>query len=216
MMLGLGTGAPEALRAFHGTDGETPIPRMREYIEVLRRSWDYLASGAGPAFDGAHYRFNPPPVNPWGARELVRPQIPIYLAAMKPQMLALAGRLADGWIGYFFTPGMLDEYVRPHLEKGARKAGRNVDEIEMSVEMVCSISVDRRVAMARARRQVGFYAVHPTTNFLMADYGLAEDVRELRRRFRAEGVEAFAHTRDRKSTRLNSSHIQKSRMPSSA
>jgi len=51
--------------------------------------------------------------------------------------------------------------------------------------------------MARARHQVGFYAVHPTTDWLMADYGLLDEVTDLRKRFRAEGAGAFAHTSDR-------------------
>ena len=197
MMLGIGTGAPEALRAFHNTDGEAPIPRMREYIDVLRRSWEFLATGSAQPFEGEHFAFRPPPVNPWGAREMARPQIPIYLAAMRPHMLRLCGGRADGWIGYFYTPELLDSYVRPHLAQGVAKAGRGDVDIEVCVEMVCSISHDRELAMMRARRQVGFYAVHPITDSLMAEYGLIDDVNELRKRFRAQGVDAFAHTSDR-------------------
>lgn len=51
--------------------------------------------------------------------------------------------------------------------------------------------------MMRARRQVGFYAVHPITDSLLTQYGLIDDVWELRKRFRAQGVDAFAHTSDR-------------------
>ena len=197
MMLGVGTGAPEALRAFHNSDGEAAIPRTREYIDVLHRSWEFLATGTAQPFDGEHFRFRPPPVNPWGAREMVRPQIPVYLAAMRPHTLRLCGSRADGWIGYFYSPELLDSYVRPHLAQGAAKAGRSDSDIEICVEMVCSISPDRQLAMMRARRQVGFYAVHPITDSLMTDYGLIDDVNELRARFRGEGVDAFAHTSDR-------------------
>jgi alkanesulfonate monooxygenase SsuD/methylene tetrahydromethanopterin reductase-like flavin-dependent oxidoreductase (luciferase family) len=197
MMLGIGTGAPEALRAFHSSHGDSPIPRMREYLDVLRRSWEFLSTGMAAQFDGDHFTFRPPPVNPWGAREMVRPQIPVYLAAMRPHMLQLCGSRADGWIGYFFTPELIESYVRPHLAQGAAKAGRSDSEIEVCIEMVCSISPDRELAMSRARRQVGFYAVHPITDGLMRDYGLIDDVNDLRARFRSEGVEAFAHTTDR-------------------
>ncbi|MUL65907.1 hypothetical protein BOO86_15635 [Mycobacterium sp. CBMA 234] len=197
MMLGIGTGAQEALRSFHSSDGEHPIPRMREYLEVLERSWEFLATGKGTRYDGEHYRFRPPPVNPWGPREMIRPRVPVYLAAMRPHMLRLCGSRADGWIGYFFTPELLDSFVRPHLAAGAATAGREVSDIEICVEMVCSVSPDRDLAIARARRQVGFYAVHSITDSLMNDYGLSSDVNELRLRFRTEGVEAFAHTSDR-------------------
>jgi alkanesulfonate monooxygenase SsuD/methylene tetrahydromethanopterin reductase-like flavin-dependent oxidoreductase (luciferase family) len=43
MKLGLGTGVPEFLSAFHSTDFKRPIKRLGEYVEVLRRSWAYLA-----------------------------------------------------------------------------------------------------------------------------------------------------------------------------
>ena len=197
MMLGIGTGAPEALRAFHSSHGNAPIPRMREYIDVLRRSWQYLSTGRAEKYDGEHFQFRPPPVNPWGPRDMVRPEIPLYLAAMRPQMIRLCGAQADGWIGYFFTPELLDSYVRSNLAQAAAKAGRDLVDIEICVEMVCSISPDRELAMTRARHQVGFYAVHPTTDSLMADYGLIDEVNELRKRFRSEGAGAFAHTSDR-------------------
>src|SRR5205085_12149411 len=77
------------------------------------------------------------------------------------------------------------------------KAGRDASQIETCIEMVCSVSPDRELAMARARRQVGFYAVHSITDSLMKHYGLTDDINDLRSRFRSEGVEAFAHTSDR-------------------
>src|SRR4051794_40719603 len=43
MNLGLGTGVPEFLAAFHSTDFQRPVGRLREYVECLRRSWAYLA-----------------------------------------------------------------------------------------------------------------------------------------------------------------------------
>ena len=115
-----------------------------------------------------------------GSRDMIRPRVPVYLAAMRPHMLRLCGRYADAWIGYFFTPELLDTLVRPHLEEGAAKAGRDASQIETCIEMVCSVSPDRELAMARARRQVGFYAVHSITDSLMKHYGLSA-TRQLRR-----------------------------------
>jgi alkanesulfonate monooxygenase SsuD/methylene tetrahydromethanopterin reductase-like flavin-dependent oxidoreductase (luciferase family) len=62
MLLGLGTGVPEFLTAFHSTEFSKPVARMREYIEVLRRSWQYLHAGEAEAFQGERYRFLPPPM----------------------------------------------------------------------------------------------------------------------------------------------------------
>jgi alkanesulfonate monooxygenase SsuD/methylene tetrahydromethanopterin reductase-like flavin-dependent oxidoreductase (luciferase family) len=196
-IFGVGTGAPEALRAFHNTKATEPVARMREYIDVVRRSWEYLATSKAERFEGRHYRFAPPQLNPWGERELVRPDIPIWLAAMGPKMLQLCGEQASGWLGYFATPELLDEYVRPNLAKGAKRGHRDAGDIEIFVELVCSISPDRELAMARARRQVGYYAIHPITDRIVERYGLLDAVHDLRARLAKDGLAAFDHTDDR-------------------
>jgi alkanesulfonate monooxygenase SsuD/methylene tetrahydromethanopterin reductase-like flavin-dependent oxidoreductase (luciferase family) len=163
----------------------------------VERSWDYLGTGRARPFDGEFYRLRPPRTNPWGNRELRRPTIPIYVAAMGPRMLELCGERGQGWLGYFATPQLLDEFVRPRIAEGARRAGRDASQIELFVELVCSVSPDRELALARARRQVGFYAVHPISDRVVASYGLLDAVNELRSRLRHEGIAAFEHTDDR-------------------
>ena len=64
MKLGLGTGVPEFLEAFHSTDFKTPIKRLSEYVEALRRSWAYLAGEEVEAFNGTYYQFAAPSINP--------------------------------------------------------------------------------------------------------------------------------------------------------
>ena len=74
-----------------------------------------------------------------------------------------------------------------------------------------------------------FYINHSSDNFTLIDCDLCEDnaddiLAELKEKSRGKGIVRFISTHpdedhfggDRKSTRLNSSHIQKSRMPSSA
>jgi len=197
MLLGIGTGIPEFLRAFHSTDIEHAIGRMSEYIDVLRLSWEYLATGRADRLDGQHYRFKAPRVNPWGERELPRQQIPIGVAALGPKMLELCGRKGDAWLGYFTTEKYVNEFVREHLERGAKKAGRDSSAIPIYAEAVCSISPDRDVAMSRARKQVGFYATHPAGMQAAAMHGLGDVVTQLREDFLREGLGAFEHTDER-------------------
>jgi len=197
MLFGLGTGVPEFLRAFHSTDAERPLGRMSEYIDVLRLSWEYLATGRADRLDGQHYRFKAPRINPWGERELPRQRIPIGLAAMGPKLIELCGRKGDAWLGYFTTQKYVDEFVREHLEIGAKKVGRDVSEIEICAEVVCSVSTDRELAMSRARKQVGFYATHSAGAQVAAMHGLEDAVNDLRQGFMHEGIAAFERTDDR-------------------
>ena len=53
---------------------------MREYIRAMRLGWEYLYCGEVEPFEGEHYRFVPPEGDPWGLRDMARPQIPVYLA----------------------------------------------------------------------------------------------------------------------------------------
>ncbi|MCZ4586318.1 MULTISPECIES: LLM class flavin-dependent oxidoreductase [Rhodococcus] len=197
MFFGIGTGVPEFLRAFHSTDAKHPLGRLSEYIDVLRLSWEYLATGKSESLDGQHYQFVAPPINPWGERELPRTSIPIALAAMGPKLVELCGQKADAWIGYFATTKYVNEFVRPHLEAGAKKAGRDPSEVQICAEAVCSVSPDRELAMSRARKQVGFYATHPAGAQVAAMHGLEDAVTELRRNFAREGIAAFERTDDR-------------------
>lgn len=197
MLFGLGTGVPEFLRAFHSSDAVHPVGRMTEYIDVLRLSWEYLATGRADRLEGQHYQFRAPRVNPWGERELPRQHIPIGLAAMGPKLIELCGRKADAWLGYFTTKKYVEEFVLEHLEIGATKAGRDVSQIQICAEAVCSVSNDRELAMSRARKQVGFYATHSAGAQVAAMHGLDDAVNELRQGFAREGIAAFERTDDR-------------------
>jgi alkanesulfonate monooxygenase SsuD/methylene tetrahydromethanopterin reductase-like flavin-dependent oxidoreductase (luciferase family) len=196
MLLGLGIGVPEFLEAFHSTDASKPVARASEYIDVLRLSWQYLNTGAADAFEGEHYRFIPPPINPWGVRPPGRERIPIYLAAMRPRLLALAGAKADGWVGYLPTPKFVDERVRPAIAEGARRAGRDASEIDLATEVICSVSPNRDVAMRRARIHVGFYLAHPVSDVVAEVHGVQEQVGALRMGLMTEGLAALEKTPD--------------------
>ena len=75
-----------------------PVPtnkiasRMSEYIDVVRMGWDQLQTqDPSLSYEEGALQVHLAPFNPWGGRELVHTRIPIYLAAMKPKMMQLAG-----------------------------------------------------------------------------------------------------------------------------
>ena len=98
MLLGLGTGVPEFLEAFHSTDASKMVGRMSEYIDVLRLSWQYLRTGEAEPMEGEYYQFVPPPINPWGVRGIeqrVDPDLPRGDAAAAPGPGRPEGRRLD-------------------------------------------------------------------------------------------------------------------------
>lgn len=196
-LVGLGTGVPEFLQAFHSQGFHKPLARMRDYIECMRRSWEYLSSGEAEAYPGEHYQFAAPPFNPWGLRTLPRSRIPIYLASLGPKMTALAGELADGWMAYLATPTWVEQHTRPRLEEGAARSGRSLSDFDLAVEVICSVSDDREVAYRRGRIHTGFYIVHPVSDAVVALHGLEAERDAVRQGLMARGLDALADTSDK-------------------
>jgi alkanesulfonate monooxygenase SsuD/methylene tetrahydromethanopterin reductase-like flavin-dependent oxidoreductase (luciferase family) len=57
----------------------------------------------------------------------------IYVAANGPKMIQLAGELADGMLGYFHSVEYVRDVVMPNLRIGAERAGRSVDDVDVTV-----------------------------------------------------------------------------------
>ncbi|MEZ5482665.1 MAG: LLM class flavin-dependent oxidoreductase [Porticoccaceae bacterium] len=171
----VGPGGASFAEHYNGTDIDRPATRMREYIHIMRLYWQHIRTGEPLQYQGEFYRFSTPPVNPFGSRPMVRPEVPIYIGALRPAMLRLAGEKADGAMGFLLSPGFIEEHMNPHIEEGAKRVGKTLADIEVTNYLICSVSEDREEALRRARIQVGCYAAYPITTFI-ADYeGLSED-----------------------------------------
>ena len=100
LILGLGLQARGYVEGWHGQRYERPVRAMREYLTILRQ----ILGGESVTFEGEIFSVRgfqltmQPPERP--------PRI--YMAAIGPQMLRLAGELADGVLGYCYTL----EYLR--------------------------------------------------------------------------------------------------------
>lgn len=120
--LGLGAGAFwEGIVAVGGrrlTPGQS-VDALTEAIDVIRAVWS--ADGGVVRHDGEHYRVV-------GARPGPSPahRVEIWLGAYKPRMLALTGRLADGWLpsqGYASPEELAGMQAR--IDEAAEAAGRS-------------------------------------------------------------------------------------------
>jgi alkanesulfonate monooxygenase SsuD/methylene tetrahydromethanopterin reductase-like flavin-dependent oxidoreductase (luciferase family) len=57
--------------------------------------------------------------------------VPIYLAAVGPKNLELAGEIADGWLAIFFAPDAAGEYLQ-HIERGRAKRGLGLSGFDVA------------------------------------------------------------------------------------
>ena len=159
-VIGLGTQVKGHIERRYGMTWAAPGPRLKEYVLMMRAIWDSWQNGTKPSFQGEHYRYTlmTPFFNP-GAIE--HPNIPIHISAINPYNCRLVGEVCDGIkLHGFNTPKYLREVILPNIEKGAKKAGRDLKEIEIcGVGFVITGKTEEEVEKAKApfRQQIAFY-----------------------------------------------------------
>ena len=153
-VLGLGTGGYGP--GFWASVGlpNRPIAVMRAYVTQVRAllAGDMVtadepdAAGQGAGGQGAVGGGTPgwPRSASLGVQDL--PPAPVYLAALGPQMLRLAGETADGALLNWATPGHI-AVSRARIDEGAARAGREPGAVP--VTMYIRVCVDDDVAAAR-------------------------------------------------------------------
>jgi alkanesulfonate monooxygenase SsuD/methylene tetrahydromethanopterin reductase-like flavin-dependent oxidoreductase (luciferase family) len=144
--LAVGIGNPLFLEEA-GVRVDKPVRAVREFVEALRALW----TGEPVHQDALLFRLA-------GARLAFRPPapIPIYLAPMKPQMLRLAGRLAEG---VSLSAGLSPGFVAHSLglaAAGARESGRDPATLRRSGYVFFLASRDERRAVATVRQKLAF------------------------------------------------------------
>ena len=83
--------------------------------------------------------------------------VPIYIGATGPQMMALTGEIADGVVLNYLVSPKYNESAMAQLEIGAKKAGRTIDDVDRPQLVVCSVDNDRDRALDAARKLVTQY-----------------------------------------------------------
>lgn len=135
-LLGLGLSGPQVVEGWHGAPYARPLTRTREYVDIVRA---ILRRQAPLTYDGDLYQI---PYQGPGATGLgkplkstlhAQPDIPLYLAAIGPQNVALAAEIADGWLPIFFAPTQYDAVFAPHVQKGlARRAAGDAATLDIA------------------------------------------------------------------------------------
>jgi F420-dependent oxidoreductase-like protein len=149
--LGLGVSGPQVSEGWHGVRFAAPLGRTREYVEIVQQ----VLRRERLSYAGKHFTL-PLPDGPGKSLKLtvrpVRPHIPVYLAAVGPKNLELAGEIADGWLGIFFSPEHSTDDLA-HVVTGRRRAGRGTEadplegfDVSASIQVALDDDVHRAAA----------------------------------------------------------------------
>jgi F420-dependent oxidoreductase-like protein len=137
--LGLGVSGPQVSEGWHGVRFAKPLARTQEYVDIVRMA----LRRDRVQYAGQHFTL-PLPDGPGKPLKLtvhpVREQIPIYLAAVGPKNLELAGRIADGWLAIFFSPEQAALSLDP-IKAGREAAGHGGDNPMAGFDVVPTVPV---------------------------------------------------------------------------
>jgi F420-dependent oxidoreductase-like protein len=160
--LGIGLGGNELEQRAFGLSAGKEIAHLREYLTVLRSIRDH----GEVDFQGQQLTARPP-LSPVVAGGLA---FPIYVAAMGPRALGVAGELADGTLTYLAGPRTIEEFIAPTIAQAAAVAGRPPPRIIATIPV--AITNDPDAARAQAATSLRFYDQFPSYQKVMVREGV--------------------------------------------
>jgi 5,10-methylenetetrahydromethanopterin reductase len=152
-----------------GIDRKKPLTAMKETVLVLRR----LLNMERVTFDGEFIHVKDIELDVVHGRRAPR-HVPIMIGATGDQMMELAGEIADGVVLNYCAPPEHNARALELLEKGARKTGRSLDDIDRPQLIVCSVDLDHDQAIDSSRALLCQYLAQQP--HIAKSSGASEDV----------------------------------------
>ena len=166
LTLGMGVSHRPVVEGWHGQRIDKPVAEMREYASIVRA----ILRGEDPML-GEKWQtgFHLAGVEP-------RPRLPLYLAALSPAMLRLAGEIADGVMLWLCTPRYIEDVVIPQVRAGRERAGLPLEGFQIVPAVPCALSDDRAGAYAAMRRELLTYFGLPFYRAMIERSGFGADI----------------------------------------
>lgn len=162
-VLGLGIGHRSISEGWWGIEGYDPrLSRLREYVATVRSALAGEPNEAG-------FRIGFPPL---------RGDIPIYLAALRPGAMRLAGEVADGAL-LLLQPLSRMAATAAAVREGAERAGRAATAVDVCMSLMTCVTDDPEPARAAARGTLAWYANFPFYNDMYVDAGFGDEAARL-------------------------------------
>jgi alkanesulfonate monooxygenase SsuD/methylene tetrahydromethanopterin reductase-like flavin-dependent oxidoreductase (luciferase family) len=165
VILGVGIGHRSGLEAGHGVHFHQPLQHVREFVTIARQLLTQgTVSYTGKIYSIKHCALETPPAQP----------VPVYIAALRPQMLRLAGAVADGvlmnWAALDYLPQAI-EYVR----QGAEAAGRSLRDVHIASYLRTCVTAAQEVVEQACREQIARYGAMVYYRQYFASIGFADE-----------------------------------------
>ncbi|OBG21205.1 LLM class F420-dependent oxidoreductase [Mycolicibacterium celeriflavum] len=161
--LGIGLSHRMVTEGVWGISYNKPVRQMREYLDALLPLLAGEPADTAGEFWTTHGSLKVP-----GA-----PTPEVYLAALGPQMLRLAGRRSAGTMTWMTGPKTLADHVVPTLRTAAAEAGRPETSVRVVASLPVSVTDDVIGARARAAQEFAVYGQLPSYRAMLDREGHA-------------------------------------------
>ena len=184
-IIDIGSGARHQADNQMGYDASKPLTGVREAIDVLER----MATGKEVGLCRKTMTAR-------GVRLLIRGarQLPIYVGAVGPKMLQLAGERGAG----AFVPQTSPEFVRIAVQDvalGARQAGRDPADIDIAAMVILVVTDDEEIVQRSVGPLLGVLMLAPEAERILQGNGLDPAIADrLRAAYATGGVREVAKT----------------------
>ena len=135
-----------------GIERKKPLVAMRETVTVLKR----LLNMERVPFHGEFVHVDGIELDVVHGRREPR-NVPIMIGATGDQMMEMTGELCDGVVLNYCVPPEYNLRAMELLDKGAKKTGRRVDDIDRPQLIVCSVDYDHDRAIDTSRELLTQY-----------------------------------------------------------
>ena len=160
-VLGLGRSDRSVIQGRMGISYESPRSTVENAVSTIRR----LLSGEAvtsqrTGLDRVRLAIEP-----------VQKKLPIYLAAIGPQALRLAGAIADGVLLNAYTPPGYVRYAVEEVRSAARQAGRDPDSVDIACMMVVRLTDDPESMWPGLKQRIARLLSEPHVGEILLEKG---------------------------------------------
>jgi probable F420-dependent oxidoreductase len=181
-ILGLATQVKAHITRRFAMPWDEPVPRLRDFVAAVRHIFgafqgEHPLDHRGPYYAHTllHPLFNPGRID--------HPHIPIAVGGVGPDLTALAGEVADGYMAHAFTNvAYQDRVTIPALQRGLVRSGRTRADLWTMGYLLLAIGdteQEQERAVANIRSQIAFYASSPMYHAVLEAIGCGDLQRDL-------------------------------------
>lgn len=164
--LGLGLSHQVVTEGMWGVSYQRPVRRTAEFLDGLL-----------PLLNGEKVSAAGELITTRGALTMTDiPAPPVYLAALGPKMLGVAGSRTSGTVTWMTGPKTLRDHIIPTLRAAAEEAGRAASDVRTVAMLPVSVTDDVDAARTSAAEQFAVYDTLPSYKAMLDREGFAGPV----------------------------------------